>query len=451
MSMPESSSITELQLNLYKSHRLNLDPNTTRKSETSKPEQKVDPSPMSRQDAGAPMSQSKPETSGTRKDVIDQIVKPGDKGGARLPLKFDIPLPILLPGRKLEPKSGKSEQADRSSKQMDKTPRLEPSLKAVLQKFEQQAPKDKLLDCALKFKENESDNLSSSDRKIAGRMSQLEPKQLDLLIGWAQNKTTIKFAELPSDIQKKLSSLFENIVSAVKFEDSKSVKQDASKQDSKISTIEQKAERMPTKIADAESKNRKLDDKSLSETKTVELQAPQMPVQIDQTVQLEEQSESMELESEDSEDTETRKAGLSGLTQTVISGTLYNGKPPRRPTDKRLTERQNTNQEINKQSSKELPTTPGAKVTWLSTTARLQETGSIDDNYKIILETLLQGNWITVLSCSVKEDEALYVQHYVRRAAFKQSISIKTKIAEIIQNNFFKKWQERINAYFEGS
>lgn len=370
----------------------------------------------------------------TRGDIIDQI---GDIGKSKIPSVAALAA-ILLAGRKLDSKEPASSKAIEGVVK----PRLEPKLQAILPKMDQ-PQKDKLAEIATKVKEGKGENLPTADDHIAKRIKQLEPKQIDSLIAWAQNKSPIKFDILPAEFQTKLSSILEHVVkatAAIKTEKAPSA-QDQTKlsQDNKTMPVDKTVplgEKTVASVKTVKPENAvKPEPAPLEETKTVQVtrqvKGGENEAESDKTVKT---AESNELPESEDETKPVREKPRK-------TGTLYGLEgPPKR--DRRTKPIQE------KDITPNLERKPHPHSTLLTDTVRRLESGSLDDQYQIILQTLVQGEWKNVLECAVKDDEALYIQHYSHKAPFKHSMTSLPKISQIIQNNFFKNWAARIQDYF---
>lgn len=356
----------------------------------------------------------------SRADIIEQI---GDISKGKIPSVAAL-VALLLAGRKSDVK----EPVGKAIENVIKAPRLEPNLRAVLGEMKQ-PQKDKLVEIATKVKEGKTDNLGSKDFDIAKRIQQLQPQQIDALIAWGQNKSPIKFDILPADFQTKLSSILEHVVKAtvgIKTEKAPVV---ADKTPAVDKTLPGDKTAVVSEKTVPSLKTIKPIEEPKTETKTIDVRQV-AESETDKTAKI---SDSDELP--DLEDDETKPL----REKTRKTGTLYglDGPPKRR-----------TKQMQERDTAEAIEHKPPAS-TLLADTVRRLEHGSLDsDEYLIILQTLVKGEWKNVLECAVKCDEALYIQYFMHKSMSKQSMNGTQIISNIIQNNFFKNWQARINDYF---
>lgn len=401
-----------------------------------------------------------------RTDIIDQL---GDIGKGKNPFSIVSLIPAILaigkrpevrePNSKLEP----SKAIDSAIKG-----RIEPTLKANLDKF-QQAQKDKLVDIATKVKDNKADNLPVADDKIAKRIKQLEPKQIDLLVSWGQGKSPIKFEDLRQDFQTKLSSIFETIVKATQLVSTDkntnvdvrgdksntplkppdSIVKAGDKLGSEKAALADKtllSEKTRSAESDkaADGKTKPIDD---SKTRPI---AKAEPIQQDKTIPIKGVEPSAESDvTVVQTDSQTFYFEADDYTQPAkeaANGTLNsNDATPRRKN--RKTKPMQEQREIVNQIG-EHNKLPGPRTTLLSNTARRHEMGSLaSGQYLVSLETNFQGSWLKVLECTAHDDDVLFITYKLNGSASKQSIGVPSKVAELVKHNFFSHWQERIDEF----
>lgn len=354
-----------------------------------------------------------------RADIIEQL---GDIGKSKIP-SIAAMLAILLAGRKADIK-------ETPSKATENSPRLEPKLEAMLGKV-QQPQKDKLVEIATKVKEGKADNLPAADENISKRIKQVEPRQLDSLIAWAQGKSPIKFDVLPPDFQTNLSSILEHVIKATAVRETKEPAKAAepSVKPTDKTVISDKTVPADKTIIDKKPEKTEIADK----TKPVET-----PLKEDKTIQIKGEAIVDEEKTVVTyEDSESEDDGDDTKPSVELVSTLQADSP------KKPNRKTKPFQERDAIDDRKPPVS-----TLLNDTTRRIESGSLDSQYQIILQTLVKGEWKNVLECAVKDDEALYIQHYSHKAPFKHSMNGLPKITQIIQNNFFKNWLARIKDYF---
>ena len=352
-----------------------------------------------------------------RADIIEQIGESKTKLGSVL---GSIAALILATRRtdKLEPQIPNSKAIDSVIKRG-----LEPELKASLRRMEPQPQKDKLIEIATKVKENKAENLSPKDEAIAKRIRQLEPKQVEALIAWAQGKLPINFEGIHKDFQTKLSSIFDTVVKATKAEstivDAKPVKL----AEIPVSDKPEKAnESKPTEKTVLIDKNTELTDKTSPIAPLIQLKGARK-------IESEEFTEvqAVQQNADDTKFVEDESAPESDETVKAAVGPIKRNRKT-----KQMVEAKDSVKDSSTSSAEHIP----SRTTLLSNTVKRTEQGTLaDEHYNIVLETLYQGKWRKALECTAKDDEALYIQHYLAKPSFKQAITVKSKIAEIVQNN----------------
>ena len=366
-----------------------------------------------------------------RADIIEQIT---DIGKGKNPFSVAALIPAILAiGRRPDVREPSAKvEPSKAIESVIKNPGLKPELKAVIGRMEQ-PQKDKLLDIATKVKENKAENLSPKDENIAKRIRQLEPKQLDVLIAWAQGKSPIKFENLHQDFQTKLSSIFETVVKATQVPGSI----DSNSKESAGLKELKPTEAKPTEAKPIEKATEKA--ALVDKTKPVDELTSKVALKGSDTKP---EEKTVQLKSEELPDDESDDTKPAQESEAADDVQTFSPIKKRKRQTKQMVEREVINQAEQNQL-------PSSKTTLLSNTARRTESGSLAEKYNIYIETLHEGKWRKVLECSAHENEALYIQHYLHKPDFKQSINVK--IAELIQNNFFVHWQERINTFLGAS
>lgn len=401
-----------------------------------------------------------------RTDIIDQL---GDIGKGKNPFSIASLLPaILAVGRRPEARDQDQKIGQGKTSDSVNQGRLEPALKANLDRV-QQTQKDKLVDIANKVKENKIDNLSAADDKIAKRVRQLEPKQIDLLIAWAQGRSPIKFDGLRQDFQTKLSSIFETIVKATqpvstdknnnlvptdKSNTPKAVEPSIRAGDvgsqkpvladrtilsdkTKPAETEKTVEVGKTKPLDETNTKAIKPNEPTLQDKTIPVKGTELSAESDKTVV---QSDTQAADFEADEDTKPSAEEENDNFSTVDRFAKRKNRKTKQMQEQR--------EVVHQQDEQQKLLATGTKTTLLSNTARRHEFGTLaSGRYVVALETLVHGTWLKVLECTVNDDDVLFITYNLKGAASKQSIGVPSKIEELVQNNFFLNWQDRINKF----